>query len=117
MSVGGTISNRKGVNVPDVVLPVAALSEKDRVDLEFAAAQSERGEVHADRAVGGARRVNRHSRLECRREQTVGGFSEGRRPSMEIAADFMVELSRAHRPGEHFVLNQLTIKGVGVEQC
>jgi pyruvate kinase len=32
---GGTISNRKGVNVPDVVLPVAALSEKDRADLEF----------------------------------------------------------------------------------
>jgi pyruvate kinase len=36
VNVGGTISNRKGVNVPDVVLPVAALSEKDRVDLEFA---------------------------------------------------------------------------------
>jgi len=34
--VGGTISNRKGVNVPDVVLPVAALSDKDRADLEFA---------------------------------------------------------------------------------
>ena len=33
--VGGQISNRKGVNVPDVVLPVAALSEKDRKDLEF----------------------------------------------------------------------------------
>jgi pyruvate kinase len=34
--VGGTISNRKGVNVPDVVLPVAALSDKDRRDLDFA---------------------------------------------------------------------------------
>jgi pyruvate kinase len=33
--VGGPISNRKGVNVPDVVLPLAALSEKDRKDLEF----------------------------------------------------------------------------------
>lgn len=33
--VGGTISNRKGVNVPDVVLPLAALSEKDLKDLEF----------------------------------------------------------------------------------
>ncbi len=32
---GGTISNRKGVNVPDVELPLAALSEKDRSDLEF----------------------------------------------------------------------------------
>ena len=33
--VGGEISNRKGVNVPDVVLPVAALSDKDKADLEF----------------------------------------------------------------------------------
>ncbi|NDV54077.1 MULTISPECIES: pyruvate kinase [unclassified Salipiger] len=38
IEAGGTISNRKGVNVPDVVLPLAALSEKDRSDLEFAAA-------------------------------------------------------------------------------
>ena len=36
VTTGGTISNRKGVNVPDVVLPLAALSEKDREDLEFA---------------------------------------------------------------------------------
>ena len=36
IEVGGTISNRKGVNVPDVLLPLAALSQKDRVDLEFA---------------------------------------------------------------------------------
>ncbi|NNE52154.1 MAG: pyruvate kinase [Sulfitobacter sp.] len=35
---GGWISNRKGVNVPDVVLPLAALSDKDRADLEFACA-------------------------------------------------------------------------------
>lgn len=36
VTTGGTISNRKGVNVPDVVLPLAALSDKDRSDLEFA---------------------------------------------------------------------------------
>ncbi|GHF08896.1 pyruvate kinase [Aliiroseovarius zhejiangensis] len=36
VEVGGTISDRKGVNVPDVVLPLAALSDKDRADLEFA---------------------------------------------------------------------------------
>ncbi|MCC7321005.1 MAG: pyruvate kinase [Rubellimicrobium sp.] len=36
VTVGGTISDRKGVNVPDVVLPLAALSQKDRADLEFA---------------------------------------------------------------------------------
>mgnify|MGYP001795385084 CR=1 FL=1 len=35
VTVGGEISNRKGVNVPDVVLPLAALSEKDKSDLEF----------------------------------------------------------------------------------
>jgi len=34
---GGVISNRKGVNVPDVELPLAALSDKDRSDLEFVA--------------------------------------------------------------------------------
>ena len=33
---GGEISDRKGVNVPDVVLPLAALTDKDRADLEFA---------------------------------------------------------------------------------
>ncbi|MEM8790236.1 MAG: pyruvate kinase [Pseudomonadota bacterium] len=33
--VGGEISNNKGVNVPDVVLPLAALTEKDRKDLDF----------------------------------------------------------------------------------
>ena len=32
---GGFISDRKGVNVPDVILPLAALSDKDRTDLEF----------------------------------------------------------------------------------
>ncbi|MCL4163565.1 UNVERIFIED_CONTAM: hypothetical protein GTU68_013988 [Idotea baltica] len=33
--VGGEISDRKGMNLPDVVLPLAALSDKDRSDLEF----------------------------------------------------------------------------------
>ncbi|MCI4662478.1 MAG: pyruvate kinase [Neomegalonema sp.] len=34
VEVGGQISNRKGVNVPDVEIPLAALTEKDREDLE-----------------------------------------------------------------------------------
>ncbi|WP_428483500.1 pyruvate kinase [Rhodopila sp.] len=34
--VGGPLSDRKGVNVPDVVLPIPALTVKDRADLEFA---------------------------------------------------------------------------------
>ena len=33
--VGGEISNRKGVNLPDVLLPLSALSKKDHKDLEF----------------------------------------------------------------------------------
>lgn len=33
---GGPLSDRKGVNVPDVVLPIPALTEKDRADLDFA---------------------------------------------------------------------------------
>jgi pyruvate kinase len=33
---GGELSDRKGVNVPNAVLPVAALTEKDRSDFAFA---------------------------------------------------------------------------------
>ena len=33
---GGTVSDRKGVNVPDVALPIPALTKKDRRDLDFA---------------------------------------------------------------------------------
>ena len=33
---GGELSDRKGVNVPDVILPISPLTEKDRVDLGFA---------------------------------------------------------------------------------
>lgn len=34
--VGGRLSDRKGVNVPDVALPIPALTGKDRADLAFA---------------------------------------------------------------------------------
>ena len=33
--VGGTLSDRKGVNVPGVVLPISPLTAKDRADLDF----------------------------------------------------------------------------------
>lgn len=33
--VGGEISDRKGINVPDVVLPISALTKKDVSDLNF----------------------------------------------------------------------------------
>ena len=34
--VGGVLSDRKGVNVPHAVLPISAITEKDRADLAFA---------------------------------------------------------------------------------
>ncbi|USI73993.1 pyruvate kinase [Sphingomonas morindae] len=39
VEVGGPLSNHKGLNVPDVVVPLAALTEKDRLDLAFALEQ------------------------------------------------------------------------------
>ncbi|HCW68480.1 MAG TPA: pyruvate kinase, partial [Thalassospira lucentensis] len=32
---GGPLSNRKGVNLPDVMLPMSPLTEKDRIDLDY----------------------------------------------------------------------------------
>ena len=39
VKVGGPVSDNKGVNVPDVVVPIPALTEKDRDDLHFALEQ------------------------------------------------------------------------------
>ena len=39
VKVGGTVSDNKGVNVPDVVVPIPALTDKDRDDLHFALEQ------------------------------------------------------------------------------
>ena len=36
VEIGGILSDNKGLNVPDVVVPMAALTEKDRSDLAFA---------------------------------------------------------------------------------
>jgi pyruvate kinase len=36
--IGGTLSNHKGVNLPQAVLPISAITEKDRADLSFALA-------------------------------------------------------------------------------
>ena len=38
VEIGGTIKPSKGVNLPSSTLPIPALTEKDRVDLEFALA-------------------------------------------------------------------------------
>ncbi len=40
---GGTLSDRKGVNVPEVVLPISPLTDKDRADLDFALETSDQG--------------------------------------------------------------------------
>jgi pyruvate kinase len=37
--VGGALSDRKGVNVPNAILPLSAITEKDRADLSFALEQ------------------------------------------------------------------------------
>ena len=39
VQVGGTVSDNKGVNVPDVLVPIPSLTEKDRADLAFALEQ------------------------------------------------------------------------------
>ena len=39
VEVGGVLSNSKGLNVPDVVVPMAALTAKDHADLSFALEQ------------------------------------------------------------------------------
>ena len=39
VKVGGTVSDNKGVNVPDIVVPIPALTDKDRDDLVFALEQ------------------------------------------------------------------------------
>ncbi|WOK37680.1 pyruvate kinase [Sphingomonas sp. C3-2] len=36
VETGGKLSNNKGLNVPDVIVPMAALTDKDRRDLSFA---------------------------------------------------------------------------------
>src|SRR5258705_16454 len=39
VKVGGRVSDNKGVNVPDILVPIPALTEKDRSDLQFALEQ------------------------------------------------------------------------------
>ncbi len=35
VEVGGVLSDHKGLNIPDVILPMSALTDKDRADLRF----------------------------------------------------------------------------------
>ena len=36
MLVGGTLASRKGISLPDTVLPIGPLTEKDKKDLDYA---------------------------------------------------------------------------------
>ena len=36
MLVGGTLASRKGISLPDTVLPIGPLTEKDKTDLDYA---------------------------------------------------------------------------------
>ena len=38
MLVGGSLSNHKGINIPGTILPMSPLTQKDRLDLDFALA-------------------------------------------------------------------------------
>ncbi len=77
---GGRISDRKGINLPDVVLPMAALSEKDRVDLEFVCGLGidwlalsfvqRAGDIHEARELAAGRaavmaKIEKPAALEC----------------------------------------------------
>ncbi len=114
--VGGPLSDRKGVNVPDVVLPIPALTEKDRADLAFAldhgadyiglsfvqrAGGRDRGEAadrrprldhDQDREAAGAG--------EPRRDRAAVGRGDGgaRRPGRGTAARGGAAGAEAHRP-------------------
>ena len=104
VEVGGTVSDNKGVNVPDVLVPIPALTEKDRVDLAVRARAEGRldrsvvrpaaggcrrgaladrrasGAAGQDREAGGDRPAERHHRA-CRR-----GDGRARRPRRRASA-------------------------------
>ena len=60
---GGALSDRKGVNVPDVVLPLSAMTDKDRADLDFGLKLGDRlGRAVVRAAARGHRRSQGHRR-------------------------------------------------------
>ena len=88
--VGGVLSNRKGVNVPDVILPLAALTKKDLADLEFVL------ELGVDWL--GLSFVQRAKDVKEAKELTKGRasiLSKIEKPSAVYAIDEIVEISDA----------------------
>ena len=97
--VGGPLSDRKGVNVPDVVLPIPALTVKDRDDLEFAV--HARRQLHrpvlraAARGRGRGQAPDRRPRLgDGEAGKAAGAGQPGRDPGADRRGD-----GGARRPG------------------
>ena len=66
-STGGELSDRKGVNVPNAVLPIAALTQKDRSDLSFALDARRRLDRALFRAAARGRRRGAEAHRQPRR--------------------------------------------------
>ena len=75
---GGTLSDRKGVNLPDTVIPIPALTEKDRSDLEAAAEARRRLDRAVLRAAPG--RCGGGAQADRRTRRRHGQDREARRP-------------------------------------
>ncbi|MEQ1547266.1 MAG: pyruvate kinase [Chakrabartia sp.] len=102
IEVGGLLSDNKGLNVPDVVVPLAALTDKDRSDLAFALDQGvdwialsfvQRPEdlAEARRVIGGRAallaKIEKPAALEC-----LDGILEMADAVMVARGDLGVEL-------------------------
>ena len=64
---GGALSARKGINLPDTILAMAALTPKDRADLELAASNRRRLDRLVLRATAGRRRRGAQARARAGR--------------------------------------------------
>ncbi len=88
--VGGALSNHKGVNVPGVVLPISALTEKDLRDLAFGL------ELGADWiAMSFVQRPADVAQLRSLVKERAGIVAKLEKPAVFDALDEIIELSDA----------------------
>jgi pyruvate kinase len=105
----GSLSDRKGVNVPDVVLPIPALTEKDLRDLDFALEMGadwvalsfvQRPEdVQQARAIVGARAALMSKLEKPAAMETLEAIVEASDAVMVARGDLGVELPPEQVPG------------------
>jgi pyruvate kinase len=105
----GSLSDRKGVNVPDVVLPIPALTEKDLRDLDFALEMGadwvalsfvQRPEdVQQARAIVGTRAALMSKLEKPAAMETLEGIVEASDAVMVARGDLGVELPPEQVPG------------------